>query len=68
MKSKLLLLLALVLLSGCAQFEYERINEDGLAAYIKINTFMKDYDAKALTSISNKFKAIGAPGLVETTE
>lgn len=57
-----------VLLAGCAQYEKETIYYDGSADYIKINTFMKDYDLKALTSTSNKFKAIGAPGIIETQD
>lgn len=54
-----ILLFCTILLSGCAQIIVEDIPyEDGsICTKVKINTFMKNYDLKEMTSTSHTIKA-----------
>ena len=72
----LLLLAIMVIMAGCAQIEYERINEDGSAEYFKVNTFFWDVDfewfqwrdviLRKFDGKSKDIKALTPWGTVET--
>jgi hypothetical protein len=57
-------MLGLIFSSGCAQLEVRESDTDGF--YLKINTFMKDYDLDELTSKSNKIGLSFPPYTAET--